>query len=156
MESEEKLEQDVFNRLAKICSHSEQCSPDIRKRIRDLGGHSLMAERIIERLEREKFLSDERYVCAYIREKFKVNKWGRVKMSYYLKMKGLPDSLIETGFKEIDEDHYIKLLLKTMKDKAKTIKKSNKFEKMGQIIRFTQSRGFEPELIHRHLNSVIE
>ena len=43
-----------------------------------------------------------------------------------------------------------------MKEKAKTLKKKNKYEKMGQIIRFAQSRGFEPELIHRYLNQVIE
>lgn len=70
-------------------------------------------------------------------------------------MKGLPDKVIEAGLAGIDEGQYIKLLVKTMKDKAKTVKKANKFEKMGQIIRFTQSRGFEPELIHRHIQSVI-
>ena len=43
-----------------------------------------------------------------------------------------------------------------MKDKAKTIKNKNKFEKMGQIIRFTQNRGFEPELIHRYMNEVLK
>jgi regulatory protein len=47
------------------------------------------------------------------------------------------------------------LLLKTMKEKAKTIRSTDKFEKMGQIIRFTQGRGFEPELIHRYLNMAI-
>jgi regulatory protein len=47
------------------------------------------------------------------------------------------------------------MLVKTMKEKAKTIRVTNKFEKIGQIIRFTQSRGFEPELIHRHMNEVV-
>jgi len=41
-----------------------------------------------------------------------------------------------------------------MKQKAKSVKSANRYEKMGQIIRFTQSRGFEPELIHRYMNEV--
>ena len=76
-------------------------------------------------------------------------------MQYYLKMKGLPENIIGIGLAEINEDDYTQLVVKTMKEKAKTIRKSNKFEKMGQIIRFAQGRGFEPEIIHRHLNEAI-
>ena len=155
MENEEKLEIEIFTRLAKICSHSEQCSPDLRKKIKELGGTSLMAEKILDRLGKDSFLSDERYVRSYVKEKFRINKWGRIKMEYYLKMKGLPEQVIRIGFTEIDDDQYTKLLVKTLKDKAKTIKKADKYEKMGQLIRFAQSRGFEPELIHRFLPEVI-
>jgi len=155
MEDEEKLEKEIVPLVAKYCSQSEHCSPDVRKKIKELGGHSLMAERIIGRLEKEKFLDDARYVRAYVREKFSINKWGRIKMEYYLKMKGLPQPVIEIGFSEIDEDQYVKLLVKTMKGKARTIRKAGNYEKMGQIIRFAQSRGFEPELIHRYLSDVI-
>ena len=70
-------------------------------------------------------------------------------------MKGIPVEIIEAGFEEIDPEEYTNLLVKTMKEKAKSVRKSNKFEKMGQVIRFAQGRGFEPELIHRYLNSAI-
>ncbi len=156
MDNQQNNEQEIFSKLARLCSRSEECSPDLRKKIRDLGGDQLMEENIIQRLQDEKYLDDERYARAYVRDKFRLNQWGRIKVRYYLKMKGLSDKIIETGFEEIDEEQYVKLLVKIMKDKAKTIKKSNKFEKMGQLIRFTQGRGFEPELIHRHINSVIQ
>jgi len=56
----------------------------------------------------------------------------------------------------MDEEKYRKVLIKTLKEKARTVKKKNKFEKMGQVIRFAQNRGFEPELIHRYLNEVLK
>jgi regulatory protein len=71
-------------------------------------------------------------------------------------MKGLDEQLITDSLDTIDEEKYRETLLKTMKEKAGTVKKKNKYEKMGQIIRFAQNRGFEPELIHRYLNQVIE
>lgn len=156
MEDQQNKENEIFAKLARLCSRSEECTPDIRKKIKESGGDAEMQDRIIKRLQDEKFLDDERYVRAYTRDKFRLNKWGRVKMRYYLKMKGLQDNIIETGFEEIDEEQYVKLLVKTMKEKAKIVKKANKFEKMGQVIRYAQGRGFEPELIHRHINSVVQ
>jgi regulatory protein len=155
MMDEEKLEQEIFLKMAHLCSRSEQCSPDIIKRIKESGGSGEMTETILDKLVKENYLNDERYIISYVREKFRVNKWGRIKMHYYLKMKGLKEDLIQTGFKEIDEDDYVALLLKTMKEKAKTIRITDKYEKMGQIIRFAQGRGFEPEMIHRYLNKAL-
>ena len=155
MDNQQNIEQEIFSKLARLCSRSEECSPDLRKKIRDLGGDQEMEEAVIQRLQDEKYLDDERFVRAYVRDKFRLNHWGRIKMRYYLKMKGLKDSLIEKGFEEIDGEQYVKLLKKTMTEKAKTIKKKEKFEKMAQVIRFTQSRGFEPELIHRYLNESV-
>lgn len=150
-----KTEQDIFARIARICSRSEECTSDIRKKIKELGADEELLEKILQRLMDEKFVDDGRYVRAYVRDKFRINKWGKVKMRYYLKMKGIPDEIIEAGFEEIDPEEYASLLVKTMKEKAKSIRKTNKFEKMGQLIRFAQGRGFEPELIHRYLNSII-
>lgn len=155
MDHQNNIEKEIFLKLARICSRTEECSPDVRKKIQEMGGDPEMQERILQKLKEEKFLDDERYVRAYVRDKFRLSKWGRVKMRYYLRMKGLTDSLIESGFEEIDLTQYTNLLVKTMKDRARTIKKTDKFEKMAQVIRFAQSRGFEPELIHRHINQAI-
>ncbi len=156
MPVEESKKKQVISNMAALCSRSEQCSPDVRKKIIAAGITEDVAVEILNYLKEEKYIDDERYVKAYVAEKFRINKWGRIKMKYYLRMKGLPDDVIETGMESLDEERYIDLLQKTMKEKARKIKKKNKFEKMGQIIRYTQSRGFEPELIHRYMNKVLE
>jgi regulatory protein len=115
-----------------------------------------LVEEIISKLKVEKFLDDERYVKAYVSDKFRLNKWGKIKMRYYLKAKGLQENVIEKALLEIKEDQYKKVLISTLKEKAKTVKSENKFEKIGQIIRFAQSRGFEPEIIHRYLGEVVK
>ncbi len=155
MENNQEIqEHEIYMKLARMCARSEQCSPDLAKKIRELGGNSASEERILEQLKKEGFLSDERYVRAYVQEKFRINGWGKIKMRYYLKMKRLSEALIENGLNEIGEEEYHRILVKTMKQKAKSVKAVNHYEKMGQIIRFTQSRGFEPELIHRYMNEV--
>ncbi len=156
MEHHDQNIKQAYSKMAQLCSRSEQCSTDIRKKIMAYEIVEEIVDEIIDKLIEEKFLDDERYVRAYVNDKFKINKWGKLKMRHYLHAKGLSNEVIEKGLDCIDEEKYKNLLIKTMKAKAKTIKNKNKFEKMGQIIRFTQSRGFEPELIHRYMNLALE
>lgn len=152
----EALVKEVLVKITRLCSRSEQCTAEIRKKIINAGVEEDLADEMVQSLIEENYLNDKRYVKAYVADKFKFNKWGKIKMRHYLRLKGLPDEIITEGLDEIDKEKYKAVLIKTMKDKAKTIKKKNKFEKMGQIIRFTQNRGFEPELIHRYMNLVLE
>ncbi len=156
MENREPNVQQAYSKMAQLCSRSEQCSADIRKKIMAYEIVEEIVDEIIDKLIAEKYIDDERYVKAYVNDKFKINKWGKVKMRHYLRAKGLSNEVIQKGLDNINEEKYKDLLVKTMKAKAKTIKKKNKFEKMGQVIRYTQSRGFEPELIHRYMNLALE
>ena len=156
MESRELIVKEAYTKMAQLCSRSEQCSADIRKKIVAYEIMDELVEEIISKLKVEKFLDDERYVKAYVSDKFRLNKWGKIKMRYYLKAKGLQENVIEKALLEIKEDQYKKVLISTLKEKAKTVKSENKFEKIGQIIRFAQSRGFEPEIIHRYLGEVVK
>ena len=156
MENRELIVKEAYSKMAQLCSRSEQCTADIRRKMMVYELIDEIVDEIITKLQKDKFLDDKRFVKAYVSDKFRLNRWGKMKMRHYLKMKGLSDELIQEGLDSIDDEKYVAALIKTMKDKAKTIKKKNKFEKMGQIIRFTQSRGFEPELIHRYLKEVVE
>ncbi len=156
MENQELNAKQAYSKMAQLCSRSEQCSADIRKKILAFEIVDEIVDDIIEKLIAEKYIDDKRFVRAYVNDKFKINKWGKVKMRHYLRMKGLSEEVIQLGLENIDEEKYKTLLVRTMKAKAKAIKNKNKFEKMGQVIRYTQGRGFEPELIHRYMNLAMD
>jgi len=155
MEKEAKTKMEIHEKMASLCSRSEHCSQDIRRKIIASGLDNDSADEIIEKLKEDIFIDDKRYIASYIDEKIKINKWGKVKIRYYLRMKGLDSSLIENGIDKIDEESYHELLVTILKEKARTVRKKNRYEKMGQVIRFAQNRGFESELIHRYLNEII-
>ncbi len=156
MENQEQIAKQAFSKMARLCSRSEQCSSDIRKKIMAFELPEDTVDEIIKNLTEENYLDDERYAKAYAKDKFRFNKWGRVKIRHYLRMKNLSETVIQTALNEIDEEKYKKVLIQTLKEKAKKVKKKPRYEKMGQVIRFAQTRGFEPEIIHRYLNLVIE
>lgn len=156
MENHEPQVQQAYSKMAQLCSRSEQCSADIRRKILAYEIVDEIVDEMIEKLIAEKYIDDQRYVRAYVNDKFKINKWGKVKMRHYLRQKGLSDDVIQIGLDQINEEKYKMLLVKTMKAKAKSIKGKDKFTKMGQVIRYAQNRGFEPQLIHRYMNLAIE
>ena len=125
MENKALSAEKAFVKMAQICSRSEQCSADIRKKIIAYEIVEEIVDEIIEKLISENYLDDERFVNAYISDKFRINKWGKVKMRYYLRMKGIKNEIIENGLNNIDEERYKKVLIKTMKDKAKAIRKKD-------------------------------
>ena len=156
MENHEPHVKQAYSKMAQLCSRSERCSADIRKKILAYEIVEEIVDEILEKLIEEKYIDDHRFVRAYVNDKFKINKWGRIKMRHYLRAKGLSDEVIAYGLENIDEEKYNAVLVKTMKAKAKSIKEKDRFKKMGQVIRFTQNRGFEPELIHRHMKMVLD
>lgn len=156
MENHEPNVKQAYSKMAHLCSRSEQCSADIRKKILAYEIVEEIVDEIIEKLINEKYIDDERFVRAYVNDKFKINKWGKTKIRYYLRSKGLSDEVIQHGLQNIDDEKYKFLLVKTMKAKAKSIKEEDKFKRMGQVIRFAQNRGFEPELIHRYMSLALE
>lgn len=156
MENRESIVKEAYSKMALLCSRSEQCSADIRKKIIAYDIMDELVDEIISKLKEEKFIDDERYVNSYVSDKFRLNKWGKIKIRHYLKAKGLSDNVIENGLQGINDDQYKKVLIATLKEKAKKVKSDNKYEKSGQIIRFAQSRGFEPEIIHRYLSEVVK
>lgn len=156
MENHEPQVQQAYSKMAQLCSRSEQCSADIRRKILAYEIVDEIVDEMIEKLIEEKYIDDERFVRAYVNDKFKINKWGKVKMRHYLRQKGLSDQVIEMGLDQINEEKYKVLLVKTMKAKAKSVKDKDKFTKMGQVIRYAQNRGFEPQLIHRYMDLAMD
>jgi regulatory protein len=69
------------------CSRRELCCDDIRNKLQIWGIENNDASKIIGILEKENFVNESRYAAAFVRDKFKYNKWGKVKIAAHLKSK---------------------------------------------------------------------
>ena len=112
------------------------------------------AEQIIQVLIREKFLDDQRYAEFYVRDKFRFNGWGKIKLRVMLSQKGIPGPVIESALDQIDPEEYKETCTRIISDKAATIKETNQFKRKGKLFRFAAQRGFESDLIHQILSYI--
>jgi len=89
-----------------------------------------------------------------VKDKFRFNKWGKFKISYALKAKGLDKGIIDDALNTIDDGEYEELLASLLKTKLVGLKYEFEYEKQGKLFRFAQSRGFENNIIERVLRSI--
>ena len=148
-------EAEVLHRMASFCSMKECCIQDIRKKAEATGLSSEECDRIIKRLCSEKFLDEERYTRAFIKDKLRFSKWGRIKIKYELLKKGVPTSLIETELNDIDESAYKSTLKDILIQKKKSTKGKTPQEIYSKLFRFAAGRGFESQFISSCLKTIL-
>ena len=140
---------ELLHKAASYCSISEHCVSEVELKLKTWGLDSDKTNLIIDRLIDEGFINENRFCLAFTKDKFLFNKWGKIKISYALKQKGLDTKLITSALNTIDEGQYEEMLSEILKSKLKTIKWEYEYEKMGKLFQFAQSRGFESAVIDK-------
>lgn len=146
--------EELLHKAASYCSISEHCISDVEDKLTAWGMTEDKKHKIIDKLIEDDFINEKRYCIAFTKDKFHFNKWGKIKISYSLKQKGLDAKLIDMALKTIDEGEYEEMLAVLLKNKLKTIKWEYEYEKMGKLFNFAQSRGFESNVIDRVIRTL--
>ena len=153
MPADKHMEYEVaLKRAAALCSSQEQCSSHIREKLNTWKVSSDNAEQIINLLVKEKFLDDQRYATVYVRDKFRFNGWGKIKLSVMLNQKEIPKAIIVEALNQIDPELYKQKCMRLISDKSATLKETNQFKRKGKLFRYAAQRGFESDLIHQILS----
>ena len=134
-------------RAASLCSGSEHCSSEIRKKLLLWGVTSSQTEKIILYLINEKYIDNRRFCRAYCLDKFRYNHWGRIKIGQMLRLLEMESEDINEGLESINEEDYKEVLLHILTQKNRQLKDSDAYIRKGKLIRHAMSRGFESHLI---------
>lgn len=130
-----------------LCSKKECCRYDILHKLKLWKIDEEDTEKIIQKLEKEKFIDETRYTKAFVNDKLKFNHWGKIKIKYHLKQKNIAESTIKTGLDIIAIDEYKKILTNEMEKKWKMVRAKSVFEKKQKVLSYLSSKGFEIDLI---------
>ena len=139
-----------------MCSQSERCRFDIVTKLRFWELSEEEIAEAVDYLVKEHFLDEERFVRFYVNDKLRFNKWGKVKLTYMLRQKQIPENIIRESLDQINDDLYLKTLHSLLVSKVKSIKGASDYERKGKLAVFAQSHGFEAELAFRIANELIE
>lgn len=150
----EYTEKELTYKAEAYCSAAERCPSEVEKKLIQWGGASETIETIILHLFKERYLDTTRYCRFFVRDKYRFNQWGRMKISQALRMKQLSATDIEAGMDEIDDEEYHTILSALLKQKARTIKSGTTYERNAKLIRFAVGRGFLMDEILKHIKQV--
>ena len=108
--------------------------------------------RILARLVKERYIDDERYARAFVKDKIRYNKWGRRKVQQALWQKRIDSDIQQRVLDEIDEKEYLDVLRPLLKQKRKSIKAASDYEQNQKLVRFALGRGFSFDIIRQCLD----
>ena len=145
--SKEKTEQEAYLQLAAMCAQAEHCEQEMRDKMKRWAIDPDAQDRVIARLIKERYIDNERYARAFVKDKIRYNKWGRRKVMQALWMKRIDDDILHQVLDEIDEKEYIDVLIPLLKQKRKTIKAKSDYELNQKLVRFALGRGFDFSII---------
>ena len=147
--SKQKTEQEAYLQLATLCAQAEHCEAEMRDKLKRWEIDAEAQDRIISRLIKERYIDDERFARAFVKDKVRYNKWGRRKVQQALWMKRISDDIQQTVLDEIDEKEYIDVLKPLLKQKQRSIKASSEYELKQKLVRFALGRGFDFGIIRK-------
>jgi len=139
-----------LQKIKSYCVYQERCHSEVRKKLYEFGLYKKDVEQIISQLIEDNYLNEERFAIQYAGGKFRMNKWGRVKIKQALTQKNVSEYSIKKALKQISEEDYIKTLNKLADNKLKTLKNENdNFIKNRRLQDYLLQKGYENDLIRQ-------
>jgi len=137
------------------CSKRECCRKEVFEKAVSWGCSLAEARDLVDFLVEQKFVDERRYTEAFVKDKLRFNKWGRVKIAYMIRTQDIDRSILMDALSEIDETEYFQILTGELQKKCKTVRGVNDYETKGKLFRFAAGRGFEPEIINEAISKMM-
>lgn len=147
--SAQLTDEEALSRVASYCSTAEHCRAEISEKLQRWGIAYETVIRILNQLEDEKYIDEERFCRAFVNDKYRFAKWGKMKIAQALYMKKIPKDLSWRCLNGIDEEEYLSILRDLLASKRKSVNATDDYELNGKLMRFAMSRGFELKDIKR-------
>ena len=93
-------------------------------------------------------MNEERYARSFARGKFRIKKWGKLKIRMALKKREVNFKCIDFAMLEIDEKTYLNTLRELLQKKNDILKETNLYKRKMKLINYLVNRGYEYDLIH--------
>ena len=144
-----KTEKEAYLTLAALCAQAEHCQWEMLEKMRRWEVPEEAQARVMQRLVKERYVDDERYAQAFVKDKIRYNKWGRRKVDQALWQKHIDEDIRNRVLDEVDDDEYLKVLRPLLKQKRKSTKANSDYELNQKLMRFALGRGFTFDIIRQ-------
>ena len=135
------------------CNYQDRCKKEIYSKLNSLELDDDNDKNfIIDFLQDEGFINDERYCRLYVKSKLNVKKWGVNKIKLSLISKGIDKDIIDSVLSEIDEDSYKDELINLLKNKK--INETDPYKRKAKLVRYAVSKGYSLSLVMKVYESI--
>lgn len=145
---------EIEGKLQYYCSYQDRCHKEVIEKLKNFNIKSHESNQIISNLINDNYLNESRFSESFVRGKFKIKNWGKVRIIRELKQRNISPHNISLGLKEIDVQEYQQKFDKIFKNKLSSLSNLNTILKKKKIMSYLMYRGWESNLIYSKINEI--
>ena len=138
---------DAFQIAMKFCSYRERSEKEVRDKLKKKNFSQKVIISCIKRLIELDFLNNIRFSKSFSRGKNNNNRWGKNKIKFHLKNKGLSSNEVTIGIASIDEETYLNVLKKNIEVYNQKLKQPDR----NKLIAHLKNKGYEMDVILQNI-----
>ncbi|GAA4312369.1 regulatory protein RecX [Pontixanthobacter gangjinensis] len=147
---------EALQKLMHFCAYRDRSQKEVEDKLDSMRMIPEAKEKIIITLMQEGFLNEERFARSFVRGKYRMKKWGRIKITQELKKRQISSPIIKLGLSEIKENDYLSTLYQLAEKKAEMISETNTFKKKKKLADHLIRKGYEPSMVFDCVNDIID
>ena len=135
-------------KMEHYCAYQERCHKEVVKKLKELGMIPISIDTIVSKLVEDNYLNETRFAQSYARGKFRIKKWGKIRIRRELKARDLSDYNIKKGLEEIPDLDYNTTFWALFEKRKKEVYENIPSVQKKKIISYMVYRGWELEKIY--------
>ena len=143
-------------KLEHYCAYQERCHKEVRNKLWEMKMIPEAIDVIVVHLIQHNYLNEERFAKVYVSGKFRIKKWGKIRLVRELKFRGISKYSMDAALKEIDYDDYHNTLDELVQKRIASVKEPNKYKKKKKVADYLFYRGWESHLVYEKINEYIK
>jgi len=145
------MNSEILQKLARYCAYQERCVQELEQKMKTFEVVPAEFPLYLDWLRENNYLNEARFVEIFVRSKFNQKSWGRTKINYELRKRGISAPLLASAWDGINDQDYIekaRALLQKKKDDIKTGTSPQRYQK---CYNYGLSKGYESSLVRELL-----
>lgn len=134
-------------RIRHYCSYQERSHQEVKEKLYGFGLRKTEVEELLATLIEEDYLNESRFAEQFAGGRFRMKKWGRVKIVYELKQRQVSTYNIKKAIAAIEEEDYLAVLQKLSDEKWDSLKNEQYLNRQAKTTHYLLQKGFELPLI---------
>ena len=147
---------DAIKKLEHYCAYQERCHKEVIEKLQQMHMIPEAIDVVLVHLIENKFLNEARFAEAFASGKFKIKKWGRSRITFELKKKGVSAFNINKAIEGISDEEYYSVFNELAENKVKLIKETNVYKRKKKFVDYFLYRGWESYLVYDKANELIK
>ncbi len=147
---------DFLDKAMRYCTYRERSAAEVEFKLSVLGCDPKTSTNVIDQLKEEGYVNDARFAEAFAGSKFRTRKWGKTKIRYELKAKGIDNDLIIRALGGIPAEEYQSVLDGLLKTKYKTFNKGSSIQIKQKLMSYAFSKGYETDVVYGALARIFK